>query len=114
MTYARAERVALNEATGRSINEYSKGIRPDCAGIDSEPAGFVCECGDAACDESVHMDSASYEVIRQDPCLFLVRRGHEITDVEDVVRTGDDFTVVRKHSDVAGVVRATDPRRQGS
>ena len=111
MTDLRADRVALNEATSRSINEFSDGIRPRGLGTDGERMGFVCECGDAECDESVHMDRDSYESVRRDSCLFIVCRGHEIGDLEDVVRTADGFNVVRKHDDVADVVRATDPRR---
>jgi hypothetical protein len=49
--------------------------------------------------------------VRRDPCLFLLRPGHEVLDVEDVVQRNDLYVVVRKHDEVRDLVRETDPRR---
>ncbi|HEY6101497.1 MAG TPA: hypothetical protein VIW03_18810, partial [Anaeromyxobacter sp.] len=73
-------------------------------------AGFVCECGNADCAEVLRVGLERYEQVRQDARLFLVRPGHEIVDVEDVVQREDGFFVVRKHDDVSEVVHETDLR----
>ena len=111
MADARAERVAVNEASFRELNEsLETKVHARLAGPHSELPGFVCECGDTNCMEVVRMTTMDYEAIRRDPRLFLVRPGHEIPDVEDTVRREDGFLVVRKHDEVADIVRATDPR----
>lgn len=106
----RRERVALNETRFRDINDQ---LRSELAQLSAplERIHFVCECGVLECREQVELTVADYESIRADPMLFAVIPGHEILKVEDVVGRGDDFLVVRKHDDVAPVVRATDPRR---
>ena len=111
MADPREERLAKNEALFRALNEsletkvHGRLMQPQ-----SELRGFVCECGDATCVEIVRMTTIDYEAIRRDPCLFFVRPGHEAPDVEDVVRREEVFLVVRKHEEVADIVRSTDPR----
>ena len=111
MSPSREERLARNESSFRSLNEalgqkvFAR--RPDAR---ADLAGFVCECGDADCAEVLRVDFDRYEQVRQDAHLFLVRPGHEIADVEDVVQREDAFLVVRKHDDVSEIVRETDPR----
>jgi hypothetical protein len=73
-------------------------------------AGFVCECGAMECAAILRVDVEDYERVRSDARLFLVKPGHEIADVEDVVERTDGFLVVRKHSDVSDVVHETNPR----
>jgi hypothetical protein len=71
----------------------------------------VCECGDASCSEQIELDLPTYERIRAEPTLFIVRRGHEIPDVEDVVEQHEGFDVVRKHEGgPAELARERDPR----
>jgi hypothetical protein len=51
-----------------------------------------------------------YEDTRGAPDLFLVAPGHELPDIEDVVREGDGFQVVRKRGAAARLAERTDPR----
>ena len=37
-----------------------------------------------------------YRAVRSEPELFAIALGHELPDVEDVVRTNERFSVVRK------------------
>ena len=107
----RRERLARNEASFRELNEsIETSVHLKLGGPRSSLAGFVCECGNVDCAEVVRLDLARYGKIRRDPCLFLVSPGHEITDVEDVVQREEGYLVVRKHDDVADIVRETDPR----
>ena len=103
------ERIARNESAFRALNETLEANvhrgRPA-----EDYAGFVCECGNPECEATVRLELATYEAIRQDSQLFVTLPGHDVPDVEDVLRTYDNYIVVRKHEDVAEVVEQTDPR----
>jgi hypothetical protein len=108
MPESREERIARNESGFRDLNESLGGQVHDPS---TNFAGFVCECGDMECAAILRVDIEDYERVRSDPMQFLVKPGHEIGDVEDIVERSEGFLVLRKHSDVADVVRETDPRQ---
>jgi hypothetical protein len=107
MAESREERIARNEAGFRDLNESLGGRVHDPS---TNFAGFVCECGDMDCAAILRVDVQDYERVRSDPRRFLVKPGHEIPDLEDIVEQADGFVVVRKHAEVTDVVRETDPR----
>jgi hypothetical protein len=111
MARHRPERIAHNESVFRALNESLEASvhrgRPD-----GDRAGFVCECGDPACDETVRVELPAYESVRADSQLFVVLPGHEAPDVEDVISDRDGYVIVRKHADTAKIVKRTDPRRK--
>jgi hypothetical protein len=115
MTESREERLARNEASFRSLNEaLGAQVHARLGRTESgDPPGFVCECGNEACEEIIQVEMARYEEVRRDPCLFIVCPQHENPEVEDVVQREDGYYVVRKHEDVADIVRETDPRSSG-
>jgi hypothetical protein len=111
MSQSREERLARNEASFRSLNEaIATKVHARRPESDAELAGFLCECANVDCEDLVHMDMEHYEKVRQDACLFLLRPGHEIPDVEDVVERADGVLIVRKHDDVTDIVHETNPR----
>src|SRR5690348_11778759 len=111
MAESREERLARNEASFRSLNDsLDTRVHERLSGSGSTVPGFVCECGDSDCEDIIQVELTAYEAVRRDPCLFLLHPGHEAPDIEDVVRREDRYVVVRKHDDVAEVVRETDPR----
>ena len=91
----RAERVGRNEAFFREVNERVRGVNEVFSDLTGK-GDFVCECGDAGCVEGITLTMDEYREVRSEPELFAIALGHELTDVEDVVRTNDRFTVVRK------------------
>ena len=109
MVPARKERIAHNENAFREINES---LEESVLRRSSEDdlAGFVCECGDGDCEDIVRLTIKAYEAIRDDSRLFFVEPGHEMAEAEDVVRRGDGYYVVRKHSDVADIAERGDAR----
>jgi uncharacterized protein (UPF0548 family) len=112
MPQSREQRLARNEANFRSLNEsLGASVHQRLSGSGSNVPGFVCECGNGDCEDIIQVELSSYEEVRRDPCLFLVHPGHEVADVEDVVQRTDGYLVVRKHDEVADIVRETDPRR---
>ena len=106
----RAERIGLNEALFREVNERVKGISERFGG-GLEEAEFVCECGDESCMDRVRMKLSEYESLRAEATHFAVKAGHEIPDVENVVQRREGYVVVaKKPGDPAAVARETDPR----
>jgi hypothetical protein len=101
------QRVAMNEATFRKVNEGME--------IGQDPGGlltFICECGRLGCNQLIELTRSEYEGIRANPRRFAVVSGHELPDVETVVESHDRYLVVEKGDGLeAEIVERTDPRR---
>jgi hypothetical protein len=109
MATPRKERIAQNENAFRELNEsLEQSVHRRRS--DEDLGGFVCECGDDECEDTVRLQLATYEEIRDDSRLFFVVPGHEAPEAEDVVRRGEGYFVVRKHVDVADITEQGDPR----
>jgi hypothetical protein len=101
------QRVAMNEATFRKVNEGME--------VGQDPSGlmtFVCECGRLGCNKLIELTRGEYEDVRANPRQFAILDGHEIPEVEDVVERHDRYIVVEKSGDPeAEIVEHTDPRK---
>jgi hypothetical protein len=101
------QRVAMNEATFRKVNEGME------AGQD--PSGlltFVCECGRLGCNRLVQLTRAEYEGVRANPRRFAIIHGHELPEVADIVERAERYVVVEKRGKPESeIVEHTDPRR---
>ena len=91
----RIERIGFNEDLFRKVNERARPLAHDLV---TAPAALkiVCECGDDSCVEQIHIAVSDYERVRADPTDFVVVPGHELPDVERVIRTTGRYYVVRK------------------
>jgi predicted ThiF/HesA family dinucleotide-utilizing enzyme len=107
MDHQDKQRVAMNEATFRKVNEGME--------VEQDPAGlltFVCECGRMGCTRLIQLTRKEYETIRANPRRFAILDGHEILEAEAIVERHDRYLVVEKAGDpVAEIVEHTDPRR---
>jgi hypothetical protein len=101
------QRVAMNEATFRKVNEGMEAGQ-EAGGL----LTFVCECGRLGCNKLISLSRDEYEAVRANSRRFALVDGHEIDEVEDVVERFDRYTVVEKRGKPeAEVVEHTDPRR---
>jgi hypothetical protein len=98
------KRIALNEATYRTINEGVRAEDPDSA------ITFLCECGRLGCNKLIRLPRAEYEAVRRNSRRFAIVSGHEIPEVEDVVERHEGYWVIEKHRDADDVIKTTDPR----
>jgi hypothetical protein len=106
----RARRIGLNEAVFRQVNERIEDLA-DTFGLTNEKLDLICECGNASCASRIEMDRRDYEALRSDSATFAVVSGHEILDVEEIVRRHKTYDVVRKRAGEAEkIAEATDPR----
>jgi hypothetical protein len=104
---SRQQRVARNEALFRRVNERIEEINETLAG----ESDFLCECGSDDCTAPVSLTLSEYEQVRSNPTHFLIAHGHDVVDVERVVRKTDRYAVVEKFSGEAGRIAVeTDPR----
>jgi hypothetical protein len=101
------QRVAMNEATFRKVNE---GMKDGQDG--SDLLSFVCECGRLHCTRILQLTREEYEGVRANPRRFAIVEGHELLEVEEVVERHDRYFVVEKTgAPEAEIVEHTDPRR---
>ena len=101
------QRIAVNEATFRKVNEGME-VRQDPAGL----LTFVCECGRMGCSRLIQLTREEYESLRANPRRFAVLHGHEILEAESIVERHDRYLVVEKSGEPeVEIVEHTDPRR---
>ena len=102
------QRVGLNEATFRAVNE---GIaRAEGEPGDPERVGFRCECARLGCTTILEIRSAEYEAVRAHGRRFVVAPGHVVPETERVVARHGSYEVVEKHGEAGRLAAATDPR----
>ena len=101
--------MARNETLFREVNERIEehAVRD---GADPHEYEFFCECSNIDCVLRLPMTLAAYEEIRSDPTQFVVAPGHELPEIEEVVRTTLAYQVVQKHGAAALLAEARDPR----
>lgn len=100
------ERAARNEVVFRQVNEEVASLGQGSGVFGS----FVCECSDTSCVERIDVSLHDYEAVRANPRRFMVRPGHERTELERVVESRDGYLVVEKVGDAGAVAERTAPR----
>ena len=99
MTENLERRLASNEDVYREVNEGIE--RGQWPGEEGKPVSFRCECARLGCNMLLTLTLAEYKRVRANPRRFLLVPGHEIPEVEEVVRDAGGFVVVQK-TGVAG------------
>jgi hypothetical protein len=101
--------VAKNEALFRQVNERIEEVNDKLSG--GGLSDFLCECGDDDCTTPISMTLEEYEVVRSVPTHFAIAPDHEVIDVEEVIRSGERYSVVEKFAGEAERIAVeTDPR----
>ena len=105
----RVRQVAENEVRFRALNERLRARAGAWDGSEGE-LNLVCECGDEDCLTAIALSAREYEAVRAVETQFVVTDGHERVEVEDVVRDGGMWLIVRKRGEAAAIAAGTDPR----
>jgi hypothetical protein len=103
------ERIAINEARARSLNERIE-IADESTGVEGE-VKFRCECGDPECNQIIRLTVGEYEAVRAKPIRFVVAAGHEIPTVEAVVDSANGYRVVEKLGRPGRIADEENPQR---
>jgi hypothetical protein len=106
---SRERQVAENEVRFRGLNERLQDQAAMWQGREGE-LSLVCECGDEDCTAAIELSVREYEAVRAVETQFVVIRGHERPDVEDVVDMAENWVVVQKRGEAAQIAGGTDPR----
>ncbi len=106
----REERIGLNEAVFREVNERIEDLA-EKFDLGDRLLDLVCECGDSNCTERISMTRSEYETVRTDSKQFAVFPGHEYHDIEVIVERRSGYDVVRKQDpEAAKMAEVTDSR----
>jgi hypothetical protein len=106
---SRERQVAENEVRFRALNERLEEQAGSWHGLEGE-LRLVCECGDEDCMAGIQLGVREYEAVRAVETQFVLIRGHERAEVEDVVDGAENWLVVRKRGEAAEIAAGTDPR----
>ena len=90
----------------REVNESIEKL----SRVSGQPITFVCECLNMACTDPISIGHSEYEDERRDPTRFFVLPGHELLDVESVIKQTPRYHVVRKLGVAGEIATALDPR----
>ncbi len=105
----RQERLALNEALFREVNERVRAIAA-AHGDDDHVYEFYCECSNADCTFQLQATLADYEAVRAHGDRFMIAPSHSLPEIETVVERTDKRWVVEKQGEPAELVEELDPR----
>jgi hypothetical protein len=105
----RRARAGQNQSLFRQVNERVEILNQAFDPLVAQ-GEWVCECADMSCVEQIEMSLAEYTALRADGNTFAVKPGHEVLDVETVVRATDRYVVVSKLGVGADVAHGNDPR----
>jgi hypothetical protein len=99
------ERLARNQVLFREVNERLREMLDESV----DTTEFLCECSQTDCTETVELGLPEYERVRSKGNQFVIRPGHEITEIETVTWESDRYFLVQK-IDGADYAEQTDPR----
>jgi hypothetical protein len=101
--------MAENEVVFRQYNESIQRGLDDLETVAAEdgqethidagdmPLHFYCECSDENCKQRVILRPSDYNEIHKRRDCFVLVCGHEMPEVERVIRKGDGYCVTQKY-----------------
>jgi ANTAR domain-containing protein len=92
------QRLALSRATNERIAQIAADAA--CPG----PLSILCECADDRCFEQIEINDSDYAAIRRTARRFVLKPGHTIAALEQVLAQRDGYVVVER-----GGETGTDP-----
>ena len=106
----REQRLGLNEAVFREVNDRIKGLAKLFHWGKPDPLDLVCECRNSTCVQRIEMSQAAYEAVRAKETHFALYPGHADPDIERVISSHPGYEVVAKKGPAADVARKLSPR----
>lgn len=59
---------------------------------------FMCECSDENCQARIPINLSVYQNIHKDRDSFVIKLKHQVSAIEEIVTTGDLYSVVKKNN----------------
>lgn len=94
----------------REVNERIAELA-DSWGVGSA-RGFLCECDESRCAETLELTRAEYEDVRAHPARFVAVHAHVGLNRESIVQRSEGYVVVEKFGAHAAEAEESDPRAE--
>ncbi len=95
----------LNEAVGDNIESldamHIEDDNPHLIWDDAILLKFKCECSDENCDKRIPITLSIYKKIHENRDAFIVKLNHQVEDIEKVILSEDNYSVVEKNNSTA-------------
>jgi hypothetical protein len=99
----RHERIAKNETVFRAANREIEHAGEEAGGGSDQMIEVICECGRQGCSGVITLTVAEYDGVHTQDDRFIVLRGHESTEIENVVEERAGYLVVDKFGDAEDI-----------
>jgi hypothetical protein len=94
------KRLAENEVIFREANSNIAEFIITEEGANTEKKiPFYCECSDRSCKERIKLTPKDYKKCHKSKRQFVVIPGHEVPQIEKVIKEKDKFNVIEKFGD---------------
>jgi hypothetical protein len=103
---ATQRRRTQNETMSRIANEA---IEEQESPGEGSTAAFLCECTRPDCERLIELTPQEYRRVRANPRRFIVRPGHESSDLEEVIEARSAYVIVEKLGEAGAMAEAEDP-----
>ena len=101
----RLERIAKNETVFRATNRELKAAEQEVGGGADQPLEVLCECGRQGCSGVITLTVGEYEGVHSQDDRFVVLRGHETAEIEEVVEEKAGYLVVDKFGEAEDIAK---------
>jgi hypothetical protein len=95
----------LNEVVGDNIESldtmHIEDDNPHLIWDDAILLNFKCECSDENCDKRIPVKLSVYKKIHENRDAFIVKLKHQVEDIEKVILSEDNYSVVEKNNSTA-------------
>jgi hypothetical protein len=105
-----AQRASRNEEIFRDVNEKIEEGAERHGVANAVP--YHCECGTAACFDTVDLRPSEYERVASERYRFVVCPGHEDEQIERVVERYERYLVVEKVGEAREQIDRDDPQHR--
>lgn len=78
--------------------------QPALAPDTTQPLYFYCECSDIKCDERIAISPEEYDRIHKESRRFVTVSGHQIPEIEQVIKSTPEYDVVEKNREPSQVI----------
>ncbi len=80
---------------------YIEDDNPQLIWDDAILLNFKCECSDEDCHARIPLKLSIYNKIHENRDAFIVKLKHQVNEIEKVISTGDNYSVVEKNNSTA-------------
>ena len=94
-----------NEKVGDDLDKLDAQLieddYPELIRVDDLLLHFKCECSDENCEERIPIKLSVYQKIHEDRNTFIIKHNHQVEDIEKVILTEENYSVVEKNKSTA-------------